>query len=253
MLNYNRLFEQRLSIFKGFVKYVKDPDYHGRIIISKSSGTSYRPRNNYSNNNIDLILRCVKMLMKLQTNMPLDQWKARVIRDTSAQIQFLGQCLLERFYTKNTEMVLFFEKYTPGTVVSKNVLVRLVNLVSHEYPLKISLEAMIHSMRLRQAAGPGRGWEDLQASFIVASRFRMMILDDEITTLTQKNLQLMNDAKLQYIIKRYSDLMSSKKWKQLIESIEHANVYPSVRSELILHKDRMSNLLKTATSIKIQF
>lgn len=260
MLNYNRLFEQRLSIFKGFVKYVKDPDYHGRIIITNSSGTSYRPRDDCSNENIDLVLKCVKTLMQLRTTMPPDQWKARVVRDTSAQIQFLGQCLLDRFYAKNTEMLIFFEKYAakpPGAAVSKSSLVRLVNLVSHEYPLKITLEAMMHSLRLRQAAGPGRGWEDLQASFIVASRFRMMILDDGITTLTQRSklAQLRNDAKLQNIIKKYSELMRSKRWKQLIESIEHAkrNVYSSDRSELILHKERMSNLLKTATSIKIQF
>jgi hypothetical protein len=259
MLN-NRLFEQRLSIFKGFVKYVKDPDYHGRIIITNSRGTSYRPRDDCSNENIDLVLRCVKTLMKLRTTMPSDQWKARVVRDTSAQIQFLGQCLLDRFYAKNTEMLIFFEKYIakpPGAVVSKSLLVRLVNLVSHEYPLKITLEAMIHSLRLRQAAGPGRGWEDLQASFVVASRFRMMILDDGITTLTQRGKlsQLRNDAKLRIIIKKYSELMRSKRWKQLIESIEHAkrNVYSSDRSELLLHKERMTNLLKTATSIKIQF
>jgi hypothetical protein len=260
-MNYNRLFDQRLSIFKGFIKYIKDPDYHGKIIISNSSGTSYRPRDDCSNENIDLILRCVKTLMKIQTNMPPDKWKARVVRDTSAQIQFLGQCLLDRFYAKNTEMILFFEKYTAkptGTDISKNLLLRLVNLVSHEYPLKITLEAMIHSMRLRQAAGPGRGWEDLQASFIVASRFRMMILDDGITTLTRgsKLLQLRNDAKLRnIIIKRYSELMRSKRWRQLIESIELAkrNAHSSERSEMILHKQRMTNLLKTATSIKSQF
>ena len=260
MIDYVRLFEQRLSIFKGFVKYVKDPDYHGKIIITNSRGTSYRPRDDCSNENIDLVSKCVKTLSKMQKNMPADQWKARVIRDTSAQIQFLGQCLLDRFYAKNTELLVFFEKYAarpPGGDVSKNMLVRLVNIVSHEYPLKITLEAMVQSMRLRQAAGPGRGWEDLQASFIVASRFRMMILDDGITTLAQKGKlsKLRNDAKFRIIINKYSELMRSKRWKQLIESIEHAkrNVYSSDRSEFILHKERMTNLLKTATSIKIQF
>jgi hypothetical protein len=84
----------------------------------------------------------------------------------------------------------------------------------------------------------------------------MMILDDGIITLTQRGKlsQLRNDAKLRIIIKKYSELMRSKRWKQLIESIEHAkrNVYSSDRSELLLHKERMTNLLKTATSIKIQ-
>lgn len=255
-MNRNIIFDKRLSIFKGFIKYIKDNDYHGKVMIVNSRGIIYRPRDDCSNENLKRIDRSITMLLRLQKNIPQDQWKARLIRDTSAQIQFLGQCLMDRFYAKHVELTDFFNKYNSQSLSrpTKGVLKQILNISCHEYPLYITLSTLRRSMRARQLLGMKvRGWGDMQESFIVTSKLRLMISEDTLKSmkLKDKMKELSHPRKLKEITDGYLKLLHSKGWKQLIKSIENAkrNIHSKNSYELVLHKQRMSNLLKVATSV----
>lgn len=257
-MNYNILFDKRLSIFKGFIKYIKDDDYHGKIMIANSRGVIHRPRDNCSNENLHSIDTSITALVRLKKTIPLDKWKARVLRDTSAQIQFLGQCLMDRFYAKHMELTEFFKKYSLQSLSmpTPGILKKVLNMSCHEYPLYLTLSILRRSMRLRQMVGRERGWGDMQDSFIVTSKIRLMISEDSLKSMKVKDKleELSNPRKFKEITNGYYRLLHSKRWKQLIESIENAkrNMHSKNSFELALHKQRMENLLKVATSMAKQ-
>jgi hypothetical protein len=257
-MNYDVLFEKRLSKFKGLVKYVKDPDYHGKIITVNIAGCATRPRDNCSNENIEHIVDSVRVLQKMKTDIPFDAWKARVLRDTSAQIQFLGQCFLDRLYAKGKELLRYFQKYdTMEKATTPGALGYLISIVSHEYPLEITLSALTSSMRLRQSVGKSngweRGWDDLQESFRVISRLRLMVTQTRFGSQTKKEkiseLKKSPD-KLRELRTKYASLLHSKRWRQIMLSIESAerNTHSTSRFEMRTHRERMAHLLEIALS-----
>jgi len=257
-MNYDILFDKRLSIFKGFIKYVKNDDYHGKIMIANSRGVIIRPRDNCSNENLHSIDTSISALSRLKKNIPHDQWKARVLRDTSAQIQFLGQCLMDRLYAKHIELTKFFNKYNSQSlsIPTPSILKQVLSMSSHEYPLYLTLSILRRSMRLRQMVGKERGWGDMQDSFIVTSKLRLMISEDSLKSMKIKDklIELSNPRKFKEITNGYYKLLHSKRWNQLIESIKNAerNMHSKNSFELTLHKQRMENLLKVATSMARQ-
>ena len=106
-------------------------------------------------------------------------------------------------------------------------------------------------MRLRQMVGKERGWEDMQDAFIVTSKMRLVISEDSLKSMKIKDklIELSNPRKFKEITNGYYKLLYSKRWNQLIESIKNAE---QNSFELTLHKQRMENLLKVATSMARQ-
>lgn len=249
-MNYSILFEKRLEILKGVIRYIKDTDYHGEIMTVNDRGIIHRPRDDCSNENVNSIRKCIRNLRKLKGTVPFDSWKARVSRDTNAQIQFLGQCLLDRFYAKHIELYKFFSRNTPHTS-SPSDIKALLSFSGHEYPLYVTWSTLLSSMRLRMEVSESN---ELRQAYIILTRLRLMISESDVKSIRFKDRKEEIKKKFNFIINKYSALITSKRWKQLIQSIESAerNRHSTNRFEYITHRRRMDGLLKVALSCKWQ-
>ena len=245
-------FKKKLIRFKGFVRYIKDPDYHGLIPFSQNGGMISRSRDGCDNEHLEMISDCIFHIKRCRHKMNLDQWKRIVVEIASYQIWFLSQCLLDRFYAKHVELVDFFQKWDKTQPVSKNRLRTLMKIASHEHPLYNTLITLYKSLKLLQLAKgtPLKNldkWSDLDDSLAIYTKLRTMISHGIFNDgLTSKDKLHIIERDYDKITKNYEKLLESPYWKTLISAIVYPTPHPR---NLQMHRQRMIELLRKATPV----
>ncbi|ABT15013.1 hypothetical protein NY2A_B614R [Paramecium bursaria Chlorella virus NY2A] len=243
MTDYNKLFEQRIRKYIDIVKYIRDPDYHGEIIISRDNGDTIAKRENCSNENLQRVENAVNMLQKFDKTYS----RNKILIYTEHQMVFVGQCLLDRLWAKHEAMELFTEKgYSWNTLGSSKQKNFVINLIRHERVLKNTIRIFAKIIRLR--ASINKIDEDINH---VVKQLRRMILDRGFSSSSSNSqrLELQSIPFWNYIKAHYLRLGNSYRWKQFITALSHAEVNIERNSSTIfgVHRTRMMGLLDRAT------
>lgn len=244
MTDYNRLFEQRIRKYIGIVKYIRDQDYHGEIIISRDNGVTLAKRETCSNENLQRVENAVNRLQTFDKT----YFRSKILIYTEHQMIFVGQCLLDRMWAKHEAMELFTEKgYSWNTLGSSKQKDFVISLIRHERVLKNTIRIFAKILRLR--ASVNKLDEDINH---VVKQLRRMILDRGFSSSSSKSqrLELQSIPFWNYIKAHYIRLGNSYRWKQFITALSYAQVNVGRNSSAIfgVHRTRMMGLLDRATT-----
>ena len=250
MTEDDRIFERRLAMLLGFVRYIRDPDYHGDVIITRPNGVTIAKRENCSNENIRLVEEAVSHLRKMGRQHQDTATDSKIIAYTGHQIQFIGQCLLDRLYAKHENMKMFNQKGYSWANVGTNKQKELVSrMIRHEKVLVNTFRVFLQVLRLRSTTSARIRRANVEDAMQVVRSLRKMILWNGFSY-SQAALQR---AELPLIWNRvsghYIRLENSRRWGQLVQALNNAEVNTG-RSEsflLAIHRTRMMDLLRRST------
>lgn len=233
----NRRFDKALSQFLTTLRYVRNSDYHGKIIVSDASGIITPIRANCSNENMEKIRKTVSMLYKLDHRTSVN----KVLVYTTYQIRFVGQCLMERLLTKYEQISKIAWTEEPSAKQKQ----KMLDLIRHEKPLQDTFRTLSQSIKLRSRftnTGDMLYILRILRKCIYWKGFSSRRADEQKKELSHRYSE---------IKKEYERLSRSTRWKQIIAKLLDTtlNSYTSDTYLLRLHRQRMNGLLERATSI----
>jgi len=234
----NQHFATSFSKFLSFARYVQDPDYHGKVMIAKQTGTIVPLRSDCDADNLKKIRRSISMLYKLGTSAA----GSKINVYTTFQIRFVAQCLLDRLLAKYHHMTHIAWDQFPSS--SKQIQL-VLQLVRHEKILQDTFRTLSQAVKLRSKV------TNTSYMLYILRILRKCILWKGFSTpiaKEQKRELLRRHAEIK---REYTRLSRSTRWKQIIKAIDHSkiNTYVQNLSLFELHRKRMNGLLEHATSI----
>jgi len=235
----DRKFQSKLSTFLGFVKYIRDPDYHGNIIISRENGVATK-RENCSNENLKRVGDAVGKLRKLERTNPSPQVRVKILVYTTHQAQFVGQCLLDRLWAKHEAMEIFAQKhYSWDTLTTQTQKNFVSSMIRHENVITTNLNVLSGVLKLRN---------NPDALYVLQNN-RKMVLTKGFSSSIYKNQREELPLIWPRVKRHYKHLIKSHKWRMLITSLRNAqaNVGRPNSFEMLQHRIRMQELLKRST------
>lgn len=235
----DRKFQSKLSTFLGFVKYVRDPDYHGKVIIARENGVAIK-RENCSNENLKRVGDAVGKLRKLERTNPSPQVRVKILVYTTHQAQFVGQCLLDRIWAKHEAMEEFAQKnYSWDTLTTQTHKNFVSSMIRHENVIMTNLNVLAGVLKLRNNTD----------ALYVLQNIRKMVLVKGFSSSIYKNQREELPLIWPRVKRHYKHLIKSHKWRMLITSLRNAqaNVGRPNSFEMLQHRTRMQELLKRST------
>lgn len=234
----DRKFQSKLSTFLGFVKYIRDPDYHGKVLVSRENGIITPKRENCSNENLKLVVDAVGKLRKLEQTSPSIQVRGKILVYTKYQSQFVGQCLLDRIWAKHEAIEIFAQNNYSWDALTTQTQKRFVStMIRHENVIMATMNVLISILKLRN--------DDLY----VLQNIRKLVLtkgfSSSISAKQREELPYMWDR----VRRHYKRLINSHKWKMLITSLRNAQVNVGRPNSFMMHQHRlrMQELVTRAT------
>ena len=244
----DRTFENNLSIFIGLIKYIRDEDYHGRILIARDNGIMIPKRADCSNENLQLIKEAVAKLRKLNKSHSSDQ---KILVYTNYQIQFVGQCLLDRLWSKHNAMEAFADAGYSWDILKTRKQTEFVStMIRHEKVIRDTLGILASILKLRASVykSPHNVYTN-DAALYVLRNIRRMVLFRGFSS-PQYADQRKELPNIWYRIRRhYIHLLKSYKWKTFVKKLENAqvNVGRPNSFSLSVHRNRMRDLIEKGT------
>jgi hypothetical protein len=237
-------------MFKGFIRYLREPDYHGRIFMVANNGTT-TVREDCNDDNLRRIKEAVGRLRKLKGKHPSPEIETKIIVHTKYQAQFVGQCLFDRLWAKHESMHMFVQlNYSWDVLGSRKQKMFKSQMIRHEKSLANTFRLLLQILRLRNTTSARfRNSDEKDAMYVIAS-LRKMILWRGFSTVSAK-LQ-MEELPVVSIRARehYDRLQRSTIWNRLVQSLKvaEANVGMPNAIATVEHKKRMVCLLERSVN-----
>jgi len=222
----DRTFENNLSIFFGLIKY-------NGIMIPK--------RADCNNENLQLIKEAIAKLRKLNKSHSPDK---KILVYTNYQIQFVGQCLLDRLWSKHNAMEAFADAGYSWDILKPRKQTEFVStMICHEEVIRDTLGILASILKLRASVYKSPHNTN-DAALYVLRNIRKMILFRGFSSPQYAEQRRELPIIWNRIRRHYIHLLKSYKWKTLIEKAQ-VNVLNSF--SLSVHRHRMRDLIEKGT------
>lgn len=244
----DRTFENNLSIFIGLVNFIRDEDYHGRVLIARENGIMIPKRTDCSNENLQLIKEAIAKLRKLKKSYSSDQ---KILVYTKYQIQFVGQCFLDRLWSKHDAMKDFGDAgYSWDNLKTRKQMDFVSTMIRHEKVIRDTLSILASILKLRASVykSPQNVYTNDAALYVLRNMRRMVLFRGFSSSLyADQRRELPNIWNR--IRRHYIHLLKSYKWKTLVKKLENAqvNVGRPDSFSLSVHRKRMRDLIEKST------
>jgi len=244
----DRTFENKLSIFIGLVNFIRDSNYHGRVLIARENGIMIPKRTDCSNENLQLIKEAIAKLRKLKKSYSSDQ---KILVYTKYQIQFVGQCLLDRLWSKHEAMKDFGEAgYSWDILKTRKQMEFVSTMIRHEKVIRDTLNILSSILKLRASVykSPQNVYTNDVALYVLRNIRRMILFRGFSSPLYADQRRELPDI-WNRIRRHYIHLLKSYKWNTLVKKLENAqvNVRRPDSFSLGVHRKRMRDLIEKST------
>jgi hypothetical protein len=227
-----RKFQAKLTYFLGFVKYIRDSNYHGEILVTRENGITTPKRENCSNDNLKLVNDAIGKLRKLERTNSSAEIRRKILVYTKHQTQFVGQCLLDRIWAKHEAMKKFVEnRYSWDSLSTQSQKKFVSSMIRHENVIMTTMNVLFSVLRLRSS-------NDNDALYVLKNIRKMVLAKGFYSPIYKKQLE-----ELPFIWDRvrrhYKHLIKSNKWNILITSLRNARVNVGRPDSFSMHQHRV--------------
>lgn len=240
-------FENKLTIFIELVNYIRNEDYHKKNLISIENGITIQKKADCSYENLQLIKKAISKLRKLKSYSS-DQ---KILVYTKYQIQFVGQCLLDRLWSKHEAMKDFGETGYSWDILKTRKQIEFVStMIRHEKVIRDTLNILASILKLRASVykSPQNVYTNDVALYVLRNIRRMILFRGFSSPLYADQRRELPDI-WNRIRRHYIHLLKSYKWNTLVKKLENAqvNVRRPDSFSLGVHRKRMRDLIEKST------